>query len=85
MSTSATPITTEENGPGVTPDAGAFSTVAPAGDLVSFAAPRLTPLGKRIEMLRVDRGYSKQSLARSAGTSRPLRAWRIGNVSVASV
>ncbi|HEX8848903.1 MAG TPA: helix-turn-helix transcriptional regulator [Gemmatimonadaceae bacterium] len=76
MSTSATPILTEENGPGVTPATGAISTVAPAGDTVSFAAPRLTPLGKRIEMLRVERGFSKQSLARSAGTSRQ-QLWRV--------
>jgi transcriptional regulator with XRE-family HTH domain len=39
-------------------------------------APRLCPLGKRIEMLRVDRGVSKQLLARAAGTSRQ-QLWRV--------
>ena len=37
---------------------------------------RLSPLGKRIEMLRVDRGVSKQLLARAAGTSRQ-QLWRV--------
>src|SRR5437763_5512880 len=32
--------------------------------------PELTDLGKRIEMLRIERGLSKQYLARYAGTSR---------------
>lgn len=40
------------------------------------AGPRLSPLGKRIEMLRVDRGVSKQLLARAAGTSRQ-QLWRV--------
>lgn len=39
-------------------------------------APRLSSLGKRIEMLRVDRGLSKQALARSSGTSRQ-QLWRV--------
>ena len=39
-------------------------------------APRLCALGKRIEMLRVDRGVSKQLLARAAGTSRQ-QLWRV--------
>ena len=39
-------------------------------------APRLSMLGKRIEMLRVDRGLSKQALARSSGTSRQ-QLWRV--------
>jgi transcriptional regulator with XRE-family HTH domain len=39
-------------------------------------APRLSTLGKRIEMLRVDRGLSKQALARSSGTSRQ-QLWRV--------
>jgi len=34
--------------------------------------PELTDLGKRIEMLRIERGLSKQYLARYAGTSRQL-------------
>lgn len=38
--------------------------------------PRLSELGKRIEMLRVDRGVSKQVLARAAGTSRQ-QLWRV--------
>jgi transcriptional regulator with XRE-family HTH domain len=39
-------------------------------------APRLSILGKRIEMLRVDRGLSKQALAKSSGTSRQ-QLWRV--------
>ena len=50
-------------------DHGATSTEL-AGNL------RLSPLGKRIEMLRVDRGVSKQLLARAAGTSRQ-QLWRV--------
>src|SRR5436189_4762823 len=38
--------------------------------------PELTVLGKRIEMLRIDRGLSKQYLARYAGTSRQ-QLWRV--------
>src|SRR5215203_2725872 len=41
-----------------------------------FAAPELTALGKRIEMLRIERGISKQHLARFAGTSRQ-QLWRV--------
>ena len=41
-----------------------------------FGAPELTPLGKRIEMLRIERGISKQHLARHAGTSRQ-QLWRV--------
>jgi transcriptional regulator with XRE-family HTH domain len=47
--------------------------------LVTNAAPgtpEFTELGKRIEMLRVERGLSKQVLARSAGTSRQ-QLWRV--------
>src|SRR6476646_6723365 len=40
------------------------------------AGPQLSDLGKRIEMLRVDRGVSKQVLARAAGTSRQ-QLWRV--------
>jgi transcriptional regulator with XRE-family HTH domain len=36
----------------------------------------LTPLGKQIEMLRIERGLSKQHLARHAGTSRQ-QLWRV--------
>ena len=38
--------------------------------------PELTPLGKRIELLRIERGLSKQRLARVAGTSRQ-QLWRV--------
>jgi transcriptional regulator with XRE-family HTH domain len=38
--------------------------------------PELTHLGKRIEMLRIERGLSKQHLARHAGTSRQ-QLWRV--------
>ena len=38
--------------------------------------PELTELGKRIEMLRIERGLSKQFLARFAGTSRQ-QLWRV--------
>jgi transcriptional regulator with XRE-family HTH domain len=39
-------------------------------------APELTSLGKRLEMLRIERGVSKQRLARHAGTSRQ-QLWRV--------
>ncbi len=39
-------------------------------------APELTELGKRIEMLRIHRGISKQHLARFADTSRQ-QLWRV--------
>ncbi|HYD55041.1 MAG TPA: helix-turn-helix transcriptional regulator [Gemmatimonadaceae bacterium] len=42
----------------------------------STLGPELTALGKRIEMLRIDRGISKQYLARFAGTSRQ-QLWRV--------
>lgn len=38
--------------------------------------PELTALGKRIELLRIERGISKQRLARAAGTSRQ-QLWRV--------
>ena len=38
--------------------------------------PELTALGKRIEMLRIERGLSKQALARHAATSRQ-QLWRV--------
>ena len=38
--------------------------------------PELTTLGKRIELLRIERGLSKQRLARAAGTSRQ-QLWRV--------
>jgi transcriptional regulator with XRE-family HTH domain len=39
-------------------------------------APELTKLGKRLEILRIERGVSKQRLARHAGTSRQ-QLWRV--------
>jgi len=39
-------------------------------------APELTELGKRIEMLRIERGLSKQHLARAVGASRQ-QLWRV--------
>jgi transcriptional regulator with XRE-family HTH domain len=39
-------------------------------------APELTALGKRLEILRIERGLSKQHLARHAGTSRQ-QLWRV--------
>jgi len=39
-------------------------------------APEFTELGKRIEKLRIDRGLSKQHLARHVGTSRQ-QLWRV--------
>jgi transcriptional regulator with XRE-family HTH domain len=38
--------------------------------------PELSKLGKRIELLRIERGLSKQRLARAAGTSRQ-QLWRV--------
>src|SRR3954464_9241763 len=43
---------------------------------LTAAAPELTELGKRIEILRIDRGISKQHLARFAETSRQ-QLWRV--------
>ncbi|HEY4132082.1 MAG TPA: helix-turn-helix transcriptional regulator [Gemmatimonadaceae bacterium] len=43
---------------------------------VALGFPELTELGKRIEMLRIERGISKQRLARHAGTSRQ-QLWRV--------
>lgn len=38
--------------------------------------PELSPLGRRIEFLRITRGMTKQELARVAGTSRQ-QLWRV--------
>lgn len=43
---------------------------------ITAGPPGLTELGKRIEMLRIERGLSKQHLARHAGTSRQ-QLWRV--------
>ena len=50
--------------------------VARATPLEALGAAELTPLGKRIEILRIERGRSKQQLARNAGTSRQ-QLWRV--------
>jgi transcriptional regulator with XRE-family HTH domain len=48
-----------------------------AGELeFTEGVPELTPLGKRLEILRIERGVSKQRLARHAGTSRQ-QLWRV--------
>jgi transcriptional regulator with XRE-family HTH domain len=47
-----------------------FDSTTPEG------APELTALGKRLEILRIERGISKQYLARHAGTSRQ-QLWRV--------
>ena len=44
--------------------------------LIVDGAPELSLLGKRIELLRIERGLSKQALARRAGTSRQ-QLWRV--------
>jgi DNA-binding Xre family transcriptional regulator len=45
-------------------------------DPFAEGAPELTALGKRLEILRIERGVSKQRLARFAGTSRQ-QLWRV--------
>jgi transcriptional regulator with XRE-family HTH domain len=44
--------------------------------IVAEGVPELTQLGKRLEILRIERGVSKQRLARHAGTSRQ-QLWRV--------
>jgi transcriptional regulator with XRE-family HTH domain len=44
--------------------------------LLADGVPELTQLGKRLEILRIERGVSKQRLARHAGTSRQ-QLWRV--------
>lgn len=51
-----------------------IETVPPDASTPGF--PELTELGKRIEMLRIHRGLSKQQLARGAGASRQ-QLWRV--------
>jgi transcriptional regulator with XRE-family HTH domain len=53
-----------------------MSTSSPKPDSESVGFPELTSLGKRIEVLRIGRGLSKQHLARFAGTSRQ-QLWRV--------
>jgi transcriptional regulator with XRE-family HTH domain len=45
-------------------------------ETVASGFPELSALGKRIELLRIERGLSKQVLARTAGTSRQ-QLWRV--------
>jgi len=47
-----------------------------AEQLALTGAPEFTELGKRIETIRIERGLSKQHLARFAGTSRQ-QLWRV--------
>ena len=49
---------------------------AESDEMLPVGAPELTELGKRIEKLRIDRGLSKQHLARHVGTSRQ-QLWRV--------
>ena len=53
-----------------------MSTGTPKPDPEHVGFPELTSLGKRIEILRIGRGLSKQHLARFAGTSRQ-QLWRV--------
>lgn len=53
-----------------------MSTQVVRGEKPSEGIPELTPLGKRLEILRIERGVSKQRLARHAGTSRQ-QLWRV--------
>ena len=53
-----------------------MSTNGGAPNLDPSSLPELTQLGKRLEMLRIERGISKQQLARFAGTSRQ-QLWRV--------
>jgi transcriptional regulator with XRE-family HTH domain len=53
-----------------------MSTEAIADVLLADGTPELTQLGKRLEILRIERGVSKQQLARHAGTSRQ-QLWRV--------
>jgi len=53
-----------------------MSTELPLDTTLPEGAPELTSLGKRLEILRIERGLSKQFLARHAGTSRQ-QLWRV--------
>jgi transcriptional regulator with XRE-family HTH domain len=53
-----------------------MSTEVLDGILLTEGVPELTSLGKRLEILRIERGVSKQRLARHAGTSRQ-QLWRV--------
>jgi transcriptional regulator with XRE-family HTH domain len=53
-----------------------MSTSAEQNGDVQAGTPELTALGRQLEMLRLERGLSKQNLARHAGTSRQ-QLWRV--------
>lgn len=53
-----------------------MSTDADNDDFLGNGVPELTPLGKRIELLRFERRMSKRVLAQRAGTSRQ-QLWRV--------
>ena len=53
-----------------------MSTEAAPEITLATGVPELTALGKRLEILRIERGVSKQRLARHAGTSRQ-QLWRV--------
>ena len=53
-----------------------MSTEIPFEGVLPEGSPELTMLGKRLEILRIERGISKQFLARHAGTSRQ-QLWRV--------
>ena len=53
-----------------------MSTSAQPSTSASAGVPELTALGRRLEMLRIERGLSKQALARQAGASRQ-QLWRV--------
>ena len=53
-----------------------MSTEIPFDAALPEGSPELTSLGKRLEILRIERGISKQFLARHAGTSRQ-QLWRV--------
>ena len=53
-----------------------MSTEVMRESMLSEGVPELTQLGKRLEILRIERGVSKQRLARHAGTSRQ-QLWRV--------
>jgi transcriptional regulator with XRE-family HTH domain len=53
-----------------------MSTEVMLESMLPVGAPELTSLGKRLEILRIERGISKQHLARYAGTSRQ-QLWRV--------
>jgi len=53
-----------------------MSTEVLSDSRLAEGVPELTQLGKRLEILRIERGISKQRLARHAGTSRQ-QLWRV--------